>query len=421
MGSSVGHVIEKASLEVPLDHGCAAHRQRVAELCRRTAQHLNIEGPAAVAVVLAAKVHDDEKWRTRHSLGVLVNAKARNPAFESMVAGMADTILLGGQGTHVKPLNQAMTLAIQILEACDGLDEAVEFAALDQKSIFDAIEEFFGEAGPRFDPRIVEALRRITSARTLPVVTDELPALPPAAVKLMGISDSASAKQLASIVASDPRLTERLLAISNSALFGSGAEIDDLNQAIMRVGVPFARMSLLTKCFGHVFASVNLADLWNHSKVVAAHAWQLATECGYDSEKAYVAGMLHDIGVLVFQRCPASARIEEASLRATGFPTTCAESLVYGTDHAALGSELLRKWNLPLEIVEAVAFHHSPEKGSVLAAILNIAEDEALADGVSSESLWRGLRRATAGELIGIQSFCRSEIEKNSAVWSLVD
>jgi putative nucleotidyltransferase with HDIG domain len=372
-----------------------------------------------VALVLAATVHDDEFWIARRSQGSPERPKAINPAFESMVAGMAETILLRRQGPPAKPLTPSLELAARILEACDGLDEAIEFAALDRMSIPDAIAEFFADVGPQFDQRLVDALRQITCARPFPALSDALPVLPAAAVELLRSSDHASATDLESIVAADPVLTTKLVGLANSALFGSSSEVTDLNHAIMRLGVPFARKVLLADCFGHVFASSELSALWKHSKMVAVHAHELAAECGYDQDIAYVAGIVHDVGSLVIQSFPAAARLEEAGLRSAGFPQVYAEFLVYGTDHAALGSMLLKKWDLPSGIVEAVALQHSTETAdSVLAGILNIAEDDALADGAPSEALWRGLRRAIAGEMTGIYGFSQ-HTEHESAIWLL--
>src|SRR5262249_22099416 len=148
------------------------------------------------------------------------------------------------------------------------------------------------------------------------------------------------------------------------------------------------------------------------------HAYELASECGYDQEVAYVAGLVHDIGRLATQRCPGPVRIMENDWCASGFPLVYAETMVYGTDHAALGAELLSNWNMPAEIIEAVAFHHNPEETtSTLAGILNLAEESAL-DALPAtvngsderENLWSGMRRAAAERLTGICGISRHQL-----------
>ena len=156
----------------------------------------------------------------------------------------------------------------------------------------------------------------------------------------------------------------------------------------MRLGVPYARKTLLAACLGKVFASSTLAELWRHSKLVAATAHELAGKCGYDQETAYIAGLLHDIGRLVTSRSAAELQADESDRLAAGFPLCYAETLVYGADHATLGGDLLQRWGLPSEIVNAVVFHHRPEStDSVLAAILHLCESECLTSSQASENL----------------------------------
>jgi hypothetical protein len=61
------------------------------------------------------------------------------------------------------------------------------------------------------------------------------------------------------------------------------------------------------------------------------------------------------------------------------------------------------------EIANAVAFHHNPDSTqSILAGILNLAEENALDNRYSRENLWCGMRRATAARFTGIQGFSRT-------------
>jgi putative nucleotidyltransferase with HDIG domain len=407
-----------------------SHQRRVAELYRRAAEYLGVSGPAREALVRAAAAHRDGTSRTSGSPPV--SGPSRETAdkmvdkmVETTVETMVDTLLQCKHCPRSGQPDAGLELPLHILEACDELDESIEFAAVECVPISVAITEFFEHAGSRFDGRIVEALLHTTTPMAVPILTNDLPVLPSAAAKLLRTSDENSTViELERISASDPVLAARLLGAANSAYFGSRLEIRQLTQAIMRIGIPSARKVLLSACFGSLFASRALADLWNHSKTVAVHAHDLASECGYDHNIAYVAGLVHDIGRLVIQRCPAATRVEEESLRAAGFPLVYAEHLIYGADHAELGGRLLEKWNLPSDIVEAVACHHCPERtSSVLAALLNLAEDDALADGSdttrASEDLWRRMRRAAAGKLTGIYGISRHHSKRTSAIWSL--
>lgn len=397
----------------------SAHRRRVAELCRRTARRAGLKGPASVALVLAATEHSDQIRRVSEPAlsGASGTPEISAASFESLVAEMTKAIL--GR----RPLNKVLHLAVGILEACDEFDDAVESSALDGASIPTVIGEFFEDGALRIEPCILNTLRRVISpaedfTKSLPRLARELPALPAAAIGLMQTSDKSSMAELESIVASDPLLAGRLVRAANSAHFSARAEVRYVSQAILRVGIPFARKVLLASCFGRVFASRATAPLWEHSMRVAVHAHELASECGYDRDLAYIAGMVHDIGRLITQRAAAATRLEEEDLLAAGFPLTYAECLIYGTDHAALGSDILKRWKLPPEIAEAVAFHHRPESTkSVLAGLLNLAEDAASAP--RSEAPWLGMRRAAAEQLTGIHTVPGHRAEEKSVIWSL--
>lgn len=85
-----------------------------------------------------------------------------------------------------------------------------------------------------------------------------------------------------------------------------------------------------------------------------------------DCEDAFTAGMLHDMGKLMladslpeeFGQALALAEQEKISL-------TDAEQEIFGATHAGLAAYLLGLWGLPASVVEAVAFHQTPEKSDL--------------------------------------------------------
>jgi len=227
--------------------------------------------------------------------------------------------------------------------------------------------------------------------------------VPAAAAKLMRTSaGTCSAAELESIASSDPVLTARLLGAANSATHGKGIEVTSLCSAILRVGVPYARRILWTVCCERIFGSAGLISLWKHSRQVAAAAHSLASQAQLDRDSAWIAGLLHDIGRLLLWRGPAAVRVAEDTLIRNGFPLVYAETLLYGEDHAALGAKLLERWQIPGPIVEAVRWHHRPERTSgKLAAIVCLAEDVVLA-GAEGEHLCAPMRRLAAARLAGL-------------------
>ncbi len=378
--------LERASLERAGSER-AAHRRRVAELCRRTARKLDMPGTGSLALVLAAAEHSDGIREVRRSF--CPNRSAiHSHSFESFVAEKANQILRCRDRIPDARLDGETELAAAILEACDQFDDAVELAVLDCDPIPRAINKFFSDSRSRLQRRVLDALRCVTAPLSgtglRPFLASEMPPISSAVSKLMRVSNSTPFAELESIAASDPVLVQRM------------------TRDLARSGVPFARRILLVECFERILMTHDGA-FWEHAKSVAACAQHLAAECGYDRGIAFVAGMLHDVGRLVTRRYPLAARVEEDSLRAAGFPLTYAECLIYGVDHATLGSLLLRRWNLPSEIADAVEFHHRPENTkSVLAGILTLAEDAVSGADIPSEAPWPAMRRAAGARLTGI-------------------
>jgi putative nucleotidyltransferase with HDIG domain len=281
-------------------------------------------------------------------------------------------------------------------EICASFDEAVEFAAWEGRSIAEAVTEFFdGDAG------VGEAeLRRIVVG-TGPLAAQRLPVLPKAASRLLRTSEAdTSAAELEQLASADQVLAGRLIGAANSARYGSRFAITRLGEAVLRMGVPAARQVLLASCMAGLFASKPLQNLWEHSQMAADVASTLAGLVDIAPETAYAAGLLHDIGRLVFVSAPADRQRAELCWRTAGFPRAYAETLVYGEDHAAAGARLLRAWEVPNEIVGAVELHHRPEKtDSPLGSLLCLTE---VSIGAEPEDLWTNMRRIAACRKTGI-------------------
>jgi putative nucleotidyltransferase with HDIG domain len=294
-----------------------------------------------------------------------------------------------------------------VFELCNDFDEAAEFAALEGNSIAEAIAGFIEE---RWNAAGCRELAGFTGygSPAIDITGMSLPVVPKHISQLLRISseERIPVEELEDIAVFDPVLAGRLLGHANSAAFESQSEVVRLRDAIMRLGVTEAHRILLGTCFTGLFASKPLQDLWKHSETVAQVAYDLALWVGVEAQTACVAGLLHDIGRLGFTKLPAKVRIQEQEWLAAGFPVSYAETLAYGVDHATLGAQVLRAWELPAGIIRAVRLHHRPEcSASPIAAVVSLAEDfTARATDMASEDLWPGMRRTAACLTLGITS-----------------
>ncbi len=196
-------------------------------------------------------------------------------------------------------------------------------------------------------------------------------------------SPNGSMLVVARVISQDPVMSAKILQVANSAFFGQPSEIVDTAEAAMVLGAERIRALILlagvfsqydgTKCPGFL-----PEPIWNHSVQVAMYARAIAfaeTKDARMAEAAFTAGLLHDIGKLILAANLPEMYATALRLRASRkISDREAELGVFGISHAELGACLLASWGLPLPILEAIAWHHEPEKSpnrgySLLAAV----------------------------------------------------
>jgi putative nucleotidyltransferase with HDIG domain len=104
-------------------------------------------------------------------------------------------------------------------------------------------------------------------------------------------------------------------------------------------------------------------ELWLHSISVSNTAETLAEYKKFaETNDVFTPALLHDMGKLVLGEFVKEELQEIQSLAAEGVPLDIAENMVLGTDHAEIGALILGKWSFPSNLVNAVRWHHSPER-----------------------------------------------------------
>jgi HD-like signal output (HDOD) protein len=187
-------------------------------------------------------------------------------------------------------------------------------------------------------------------------------------------SQTASVQGIASVVAKDPGITAKILQVANSAAIGLPDRVSDPVEAVQQLGMITVCSLVLSAQVYSNFApgrlnSFSADTLWTHLMKCGDLARTILRRDHAefaDTEDAFTAGMLHDMGKLMladglpeeFAKAMALAETEKISL-------VEAEMETLGATHAGLAAYLLGLWGLPAAIVEAVAFHHSPEKSDL--------------------------------------------------------
>ena len=200
---------------------------------------------------------------------------------------------------------------------------------------------------------------------------DQLASLPDIFYKLnAAIEDpDCTFDDIGEIISIDPSLTARLLRIVNSAFYGFSTQVETVTHALTIIGTDqLAQLVLATSVMnqfkGIPVDLVNMDSFWRHSISAGLAARSIAALSGeYNVERFFVAGMLHDLGRLVLCiKVPDETREVMKKAEDSGKPLYREEMETFGFDHAELGGQLLKSWKLPTRLVEAVTFHHDPDK-----------------------------------------------------------
>jgi putative nucleotidyltransferase with HDIG domain len=196
-----------------------------------------------------------------------------------------------------------------------------------------------------------------------------LPMLPRIYTALQSIvkDDRVTLAAVAQLVGSDSALTARVLQIVNSAFFRLARRISNIEQAVSYLGFQSIRnLAMAVEVFSRwpakACAGLDLEKLQQHVHAVAAAANALASKTPI-CDDTLLAGLLHDIGYWVLaQECPQDLTRAVDLAAAEGIALHVAERQVIGASHAEIGAYLLGIWGLPYPVVEAVAYHHQPER-----------------------------------------------------------
>jgi len=181
-----------------------------------------------------------------------------------------------------------------------------------------------------------------------------------------------SAKDVAEIIAADPGLTTKLLRVANSAYYGAKGEVSTPSRAVALIGYSEVRAVCCVMAVAAMLPSgkplphFDRGEFWKHSLAAGLAARLLAERAGItDPELAFVSGLLHDMGKLVFQQ-HANAQFSRALTEAheRHLELRKAEGIHLGVDHARLGRWIAQHWQLPAPIACAIGRHHDPLPGA---------------------------------------------------------
>ena len=216
-------------------------------------------------------------------------------------------------------------------------------------------------------------------------------------------------------------------------MYRTNNPIVSVKRALLFLGFKSMREMVMTSYFVDGFKKkeqpFDMKSFWVHSFSVGAISRRIAGMVGYaDSEKAYLVGILHDIGKVFLGHY----RREEYGKMLAGISNTSqttheAEYDYFATTHCEVGLCLAQRWNFPSVYCDVISHHHSTEKATedpLLTAIVALADfyclshvtassvAQASIPGESEENAWKLLTHSTKAPLATSLEHFLSELDE---------
>ena len=322
-----------------------------------------------------------------------------SPGFEPTDSNGRGEPALEAQCRRIAAWSMALENAIK--PSSDHITDILSLAeALDEHFLW----EPFSRHSDRTNELAQIALQhlQVTDSEQLDHAIRKLPVFPVAAQRAMQIMlrDDWSGAELESIAGADQALAANLLQAANSWAYSPRQTIRSLPHAIIYIGAERTTRILYAASIKALYGTARLREIWNHSLDAAQAAQHLAEFSGaMDPKQAFLGGLVHDIGRLAMARLPEPYQTRFDHLTEMGCQPFLIERVLTGFSHAEAGARALKAWSFPEDFVQAVAFHHQPEKTQCkFAALLYLTEHWT----ESSEDVPSALRFRAALERLGM-------------------
>jgi HD-like signal output (HDOD) protein len=206
----------------------------------------------------------------------------------------------------------------------------------------------------------------------------ELPTLPDIALKIRVAAEDQmkGVHEIAQLITVDPALASYCIRVANSAAYANGSAITNVRDAVTRMGIHATRDFVIAHAVRGLFNSTDprcttlMKAAWSHSSTIAALSFVIARRVSrINPEQALLAGLLHDIGVMVL--------ISQLAQFPDLFKDTATLATALKDLKHQVTAMVLRAWRLPETLIKAAfaAEHWSREPGTEyeLADILLLA------------------------------------------------
>ncbi|MGO8791092.1 MAG: HDOD domain-containing protein [Terriglobia bacterium] len=230
---------------------------------------------------------------------------------------------------------------------------------------------------PTLRELIRERVERLNSIPTVPAI------IRPLLFYLERPVDQVEVQRIVDLVSCDESISAQCLRVANSAMYFRSREVKSVHGAIVVLGVRQVREILLSCSLLNLLPKeswvIDPLIFWEHSLGCGLVSRFCARKARYkEPERAYLAGLLHDLGELVnmmsFQE---EFRAAAQLARSEQIPLHQAERSALGFTHCDTGKILAEHWRLPEDIAEVVEHHHDVQQAKlhpVLVSLVSLSD-----------------------------------------------
>jgi HD-like signal output (HDOD) protein len=225
--------------------------------------------------------------------------------------------------------------------------------------------------------QLLQRLENLEEMPTIPVV------LAPLLRYLEQPLDTLEVQQVVDLISQDKSLAAQCLHMANSPLYGQWHNVESVRSAVVSLGMQRMRdiavscsvLKLIPKGRSRLDPKI----FWEHSLGCALVSRQFARRIGFgDPGKAYLAGLLHDIGI-VAELSALPREFQEAFELAEnqGIPLHDAEKQALGFNHCQGGKIVAERWHLTSDLIMVLSCHHdvsAAQQNRDLVAVVSLSD-----------------------------------------------
>jgi HD-like signal output (HDOD) protein len=233
-------------------------------------------------------------------------------------------------------------------------------------------------------------------------------------------TDEPDFRRVGQLIGVDVALASAVLKVANSPFYGLRSKAASVQQALALLGLTAVTQLVTGLLLRQAFsgsAGPGMERYWKSSMATSLISALLCRETARgDSGVACTYGLFRDCGMpVMLQKFPIYADIFDGSALEPGEPVLEIENERYATNHARVGAQLARSWQLPESLCYAILHHHDILYSAELRAQAEASALNLVAIGLTAEQLYCSATRAACHEWPVAGEWALSQLDLNQA------